>query len=119
MNVLAKVRRRYTSLLLLTTVVLSVLLCGCSAAKTSSDEISLSDFHGQYWKSTSYTFDEINAKFHPKYYNDERVIKADDISKDALNAYNSMLGYAEKYSDRTITSTTTITPIGPSRRTRG
>lgn len=96
MNVLAKVRRRYTSLLLLTTVVLSVLLCGCSANKNTSDESSLCDFHGQYWKSTSYTFDEINAKFHPKYYNDERVLKADDISEDALNAYNAMLGYAEK-----------------------
>lgn len=93
MSVFAKVKRSCLCLLLLAAVVFAAMLSGCSANKNTSDE---SSSHGQYWKSTSYTFDEINAKFHAKYYENERVLKADDVSEDALNAYNSMLGYAER-----------------------
>lgn len=81
---------------------LSVLLCGCSAKIGESSgisEISEPFTYGiskEYWKSTSYSMDDIRAKVHPTLYNDEREFKPDDYSDDALRADNSMLGYAER-----------------------
>ncbi len=48
-----------------------------------------------YWNSTAYTLEEINQKFHSEFYNDEREFKSEDISDNALNAYNIALGYVE------------------------
>lgn len=73
--------------------VLFIMLCGCSASDGDKDEQGLA---GQYWQSASYTLDEIDAKFHPVLFNYERELKYDDVSEDALNAYNVMLGYAER-----------------------
>lgn len=81
---------------------LSVLLCGCSAKIGESSGISEKSepfTHGiskEYWKSASYSMDDIKAKFHPTLFYDEREFKPDDYSDDALRAYNSMLGYAER-----------------------
>ncbi|MDE6732558.1 MAG: hypothetical protein K2J77_06750 [Oscillospiraceae bacterium] len=81
---------------------LSVLFCGCSAIIGESSgisEISKPFTYGiskEYWKSTSYSMDDIKAKVHPTLFNDEREFKPDDYSDDALRAYNSMLGYAER-----------------------
>lgn len=91
MNVLDNLRRRYTSLFLCAVAALAALLCGCSAGESDKTYPI-----GQYWESTVYTMDEINAKFHQTFYNDEREFKAEDISDDALHAYNVMLGYAER-----------------------
>lgn len=84
------------------------LLGGCRAPSVpetengSEREFTARQNHGfpltsekQYWKSAGYTLAEINAKFHPEFYNDEREFKPDDVSNDALTAYNIMLGYAE------------------------
>ncbi len=81
---------------------LSVLLCGCSAMigeSSGNSEVSEMFTHGiskEYWKSASYSMDDIKAKVHPTLYNDEREFKPDDYSDGALRAYNSMLGYAER-----------------------
>lgn len=81
---------------------LSVLLCGCSAENDESSGLSEMSqtfnygFSKEYWKSASYSMDDIKAKVHPALYYDKREFKPDDYSDDALRAYNSMLGYAEK-----------------------
>lgn len=86
----------------LVAAVLSVLFCGCSAYKTDAGasfgapEPFTHGISKEYWKSTTYSMDDIKAKFHPTLFNDEREFKADDFSDDALRAYNSMLGYAER-----------------------
>lgn len=67
-----------------------VLLCGCSREAAPKNEVS-----GQYWRSSNYTIEEINAKFHERFFNDEREFKAADVSERALRAYNIMLGYSE------------------------
>ena len=67
-----------------------ILLCGCSAEKEPERGLP-----GQYWQSAAYTIDDINVKFHSVLYNDERIRKFDDMSEDALKAYNVLLGYAE------------------------
>lgn len=79
-----------------------ILLCGCSAKNGERSEISEESemyTHGiskEYWKSASYSMDDIKAKVHPTLYYDKREFKPDDYSDDALRAYNSMLGYAER-----------------------
>lgn len=87
----------------LAVVTLSVLLCGCSDHETGtggssgmSETFNIYGTSKQYWRSASYSLNEINAKFHPTMFNDERELKADDVSDDALRAYNAMLGYAER-----------------------
>lgn len=67
----------------------AAMLCGCSADRKPG-------LAGQYWRSAEYTLDEINSKCHPTLYNDERIFKADDVSAEAVDAYNVLLGYAEK-----------------------
>ncbi len=91
MNDCKSLKRVYRSLFLCVIAAFSALLCGCSDGKTEKTGLT-----GQYWESASYTLDEINAKFHPTLYNDEREIKDADVSDDALRAYNVMLGYAER-----------------------
>lgn len=92
MSVLKYVRRGYTFFFLCVVAALAAVLCGCSGSDGDSDARGLA---GQYWQSAAYTLDEIDAKFHPVLYNYERVFKPDDVSEDALHAYNVMLGYAE------------------------
>lgn len=84
------VPKRIKNIILYFLLCAMTLLCGCSREKTPENEIS-----GQYWQSSDYTIEEINAKFHEKFYNDEREFKAADVSGVALRAYNIMLGYAE------------------------
>lgn len=92
MNVFANTKRRLTSLILCAAVALSAALCGCSEQKSTSEDGTAAE---PYWRSTSYTLNEIEAKAHPKFYNDERALRTADLSDDALHAYNVMLGYAE------------------------
>ncbi len=68
----------------------AVLFCGCSDKKAASG------LPGQYWETAEYTMEEINAKYRLGLCNDERIRKADDVSEDALRAYNILLGYAER-----------------------
>lgn len=67
----------------------AVLFCGCSDKKAARD------MPGQYWESAAYTMANINAKYRLGLCNDERTRKNDDVSEDALRAYNILLGYAE------------------------
>ncbi|MGN0610150.1 MAG: hypothetical protein ACI4JI_00070 [Ruminiclostridium sp.] len=92
MNVFANNKRKIASLVLCAAVALSAALCGCSEQQSTSDDSTVSE---PYWKATTYTINEINAKSHPTFHNDERTLRPVDLSDDALHAYNVMLGYAE------------------------
>lgn len=99
MNVPKYIKRRCIGFFLCAVVALTALLGGCSDMDTQTHPDSDTDksgLAGQYWEASSYTLDEINAKLHPVLYNYERVFKADDVSEDALHAYNVLLGYAER-----------------------
>ena len=85
------------SVILCIAAALFIMLCGCSNSESDTNKPSLT---GQYWMSAEYTLDEINAKFHPVFFNYEREFKEEYVSEDALHAYNVMLGYAERIFDR-------------------
>lgn len=64
-----------------------IMLCGCGEKSNLPDNI--------YWTPTSYSLSEIQEKYCRYKFDDERELEAKDITAEAVEKYNILLGYVE------------------------